>query len=266
MKVSWAIALMLLPITASAQAACPQPRLPAYAHNDYANARPLTDALALGYRGVEADVFLVDGVLRLGHDRRQARSGRSLEATYLEPMKAIISRCALPQADSTPLLFAIELKEPSRTAYDSLVALLNRYPAVSEETDIVLVGWHPTPGELAGEPSKLGYQYRLRTAAEVPAGHVDNGVRLLSLDYGKTMGRWWVRESSRRRWLAALQATKTAHPNLRLRVHNVPADAAVYRALLAAGVDLIGTKSLSATALLLAATDSARELPPPAPL
>lgn len=33
--------------------------LPAYSHNDYRNRRPLLDALELGFRGVEADVFPV---------------------------------------------------------------------------------------------------------------------------------------------------------------------------------------------------------------
>ena len=36
------------------------PLLLAYAHNDYRNPRPLRDALSLGYRGVEADLFRVD--------------------------------------------------------------------------------------------------------------------------------------------------------------------------------------------------------------
>ena len=54
---------------------CPRADLPAYAHNDYRNEAPLSEALALGYSGVEADVYLVNGVLRLGHDRREAQRG-----------------------------------------------------------------------------------------------------------------------------------------------------------------------------------------------
>lgn len=49
-------------LVATAAACSGEPLLPAYAHNDYLIDRPLVDALALGYRGVEADVFLVDGV------------------------------------------------------------------------------------------------------------------------------------------------------------------------------------------------------------
>ena len=242
---------MVVPTVVGGQSACPRPRLSAYAHNDYANARPLTDALALGYRGVEADVFLVDGVLRLGHDRRRARTGAPFEARYLMPLQAVLVRCAPLQIDGAPFLLAVELKEPSRAAYDALVASLARYPAVTAAVEVVLVGWHPGPAVLSSAPVPLGRQHRLRTPDAVPADALDGGVRLLSLDYGKTVGRWWVRRGGRRRWLAALRATKAAHPARWLRAHNVPVDPEVYRALLAAGVDLIGTKALPASARLL---------------
>jgi hypothetical protein len=246
-----ALAAAAAPAAVSAQATCPRPQLPAYAHNDYANPRPLTDALALGYRGVEADLFLVDGVLRLGHDRRNARAGASFEASYLVPLHAVLARCGPLAADGTPFLLIVELKEASRAAYDSLVALLGRYPALTGTVEVVLVGWHPEPAVLDAASVPLSRQHRLHRPGAVPETALDPRVRLLSLDYGKTVGRWWVRGAERRRWLAALRSVKAAHPTRRLRVHNVPVDAAVYRALLAAGVDLIGTKDLPATARLL---------------
>jgi hypothetical protein len=68
---AWIIALTVCSTSAAnAQPACPRGELPAYAHNDYRNARPLEDALSMGFRGVEVDLVLVDGVLRVGHDRR----------------------------------------------------------------------------------------------------------------------------------------------------------------------------------------------------
>jgi hypothetical protein len=60
---------------------CPVPRLlPAYAHNDYYNARPLTDALSLGYQGVEADYVVVRGRVLVAHSRREAEETRTLES------------------------------------------------------------------------------------------------------------------------------------------------------------------------------------------
>lgn len=245
------LAALAAPVVGRAQGHCPRADLPAYAHNDYANRRPLADALALGYRGAEADVFLVGGVLRLGHDRPGARRGGALESHYVAPLHQLVARCGTLTPDRAPFLLAVELKEESRASYDSLVALLARYPALFPAVEVVLVGWHPAPAVLTGAGIPLGRQYRLGRRRADPSARLGEGVRLVSLDYGKTLGRWWVRAAGRRRWLEALRAAKAAHPNRRLRVHNVPVNRSVYQALRDAGVDLIGTKHLTATAAIL---------------
>ena len=249
--VPFVLAAAAAPALARGQGPCPRADLPAYAHNDYANARPLADALALGYRGVEADVFLVAGALRVGHARRDARGGRTLESQYVRPLHALAARCGRLTGDGAPFLLTVELKEASRASYDSLAALLARYPALAPAVEVVLVGWHPGPAVIDRAPAVLGRQHQLRSTRPVAGATLDARVRLTSLDYGKTVGRWWVRAAGRRRWLAAVRAAKAAHPTRRLRVHNVPVDAAVYRELRAAGVDLIGTKRLAATAAAL---------------
>ena len=71
--------------TPSAQ---PAPAVRLHGHNDYLQPRPLQTALELGLGSVEADVFLVDGELRVGHERWQLRAGRTLAALYLEPLAA----------------------------------------------------------------------------------------------------------------------------------------------------------------------------------
>lgn len=111
----------------AAQETCPSGALPAYAHNDYANPRPLHEAVERGFRGVEADVFLVADAVRVGHDRRAARRGGTLQALYLEPLRALVARCGRLTADGQPFLLTIEIKERSRPTYDPLVGLLRRY-------------------------------------------------------------------------------------------------------------------------------------------
>jgi glycerophosphoryl diester phosphodiesterase len=58
----------------------------AHAHNDYDHRRPLQDALDRGFNSVEADVWLVDGELRVAHDLADAKPGRTLESLYLRPL------------------------------------------------------------------------------------------------------------------------------------------------------------------------------------
>ncbi|MBX7133271.1 MAG: phosphatidylinositol-specific phospholipase C/glycerophosphodiester phosphodiesterase family protein [Fimbriimonadaceae bacterium] len=58
----------------------------AHAHNDYEHKRPLADALDQGFTSVEADIFLVDGELLVGHDKKDLKPERTLDRLYLEPL------------------------------------------------------------------------------------------------------------------------------------------------------------------------------------
>jgi hypothetical protein len=257
-----------------AQPACPRGALPAYAHNDYENPRPLHAALSLGYQGAEADVFLVDGELRLGHDRRAAQRGASLEAQYLAPLRLLVARCGSLTADGRPFLLTVEIKERSRQTFDTLVALLTRYAGLfspdsrsadaaghgAPPVEVVLVGEDP-PVIAHSDLVPLWRQVLLRRNDARTVETTDPQVRLVSLDYSNTMGRWWVTPAGRRRWLSTLRAVRAANPTRRIRVYHVPVNEGVYRKLLAAGVDLIGTHDLAATARLLSPV--ARPAPDP---
>jgi len=258
LQLAVAAALALPAPVLRAQAdACPRASLPAYAHNDYRNREPLREALALGYRGVEVDVFLIDDVLRIGHDRREAARLGSLEDVYLRPLAALVAQCGALTSDGAPFLLTLELKEESPEALAALQAVLARHAMlfaarhearpgrVRAAVRAVLVGWVPT-GWRDTSALSLGIQARLASPAPIRRDRRDIGaVPLISLDYGKTIGRWWRRRSTRRAWLAALCATKREEPDRWLRAHNVPVDSAVYAELFAHGVDLIGVTELA---------------------
>jgi hypothetical protein len=263
--VSFAMAVSAASAQRPAQVDCPRGTLPAYAHNDYLNAHPLYDALSFGYRGAEADVFLVNGKLQLGHERRAAVEDGTLEALYLAPLRALVARCGTLTADGQPFVLTLEIKEESRPTYDTLVAVLSRYSDLfsrkSAQTassrhgtpapvQAVLVGWYP-PGFPDSVAVPLSRQARLVSASGPPTDAADRGVGLIGLDYGKTIGRRWQTPGHRRRWLSAIRATKVKFPAQRFRAYHVPVNERIYRKLLAAGVDLIGTLQLAETARLL---------------
>ncbi|QYK53348.1 MAG: hypothetical protein KF824_00310 [Fimbriimonadaceae bacterium] len=76
----------ILVILATMLEELPTPIVNGHSHNDYLQARPLLEALAAGMCSIEADIFLIDGVLRVGHDRASAEKGGSLQAMYLDPL------------------------------------------------------------------------------------------------------------------------------------------------------------------------------------
>ena len=67
-----------------------QPLAGTHAHNDYEHDRPLFDALEHGFTSVEADVWLVDGELRVAHDLADAKQGVTLESLYLDPLEDLV--------------------------------------------------------------------------------------------------------------------------------------------------------------------------------
>ena len=245
---------------------CPRGTLPAYAHNDYLNAHPLDDALSLGYQGAEADVFLVAGKLQLGHERRAAVKDGSLEALYLAPLREIVARCGTLTGTGQPFLLNLEIKEESRATFDTLVALLARYPDLfSRDTgqapvQAVLVGWYPA-GFRDSVSVPVWRQSRLLHAGRPPTDAGDRDVGLISFDYEETIGKRWQLPAQRRRWLSAIRATKAEFPVRRIRALHVPVNERVYRDLLAAGVDLIGTLELAKSARLLEALDAEAKNP-----
>ena len=254
-----AAAAAIIPHVAAGQITCPQPpTLPAYSHNDYENSRPLHRALALGYRGVEADLVLRGGELRVAHSGAESQAGRTLETMYLRPLRAILRQCGRVLNPSTALLLNLELKEKSRIAYDSLLAVLARYSDLFEEhsprgiaaVEIVIVGWSPAAHEarIAIE-RRLGSQHKITTLTSRSVPGLPESVRLVSLDYGQTIG-WSGRGPLPQRagtWLARVRAVKGTNPRYVARAYNAPANAAVYRLLLDGGVDLIGAEDLEAT-------------------
>ena len=246
------------------QSDCPRGGLPAYSHNDYLNAHPLYDALSLGYKGVEADVFLVNGALQLGHERRAAAQDGNFETLYLAPLRALVARCGTLTADGQPFLLTVEIKEESRPTFDTLVAVLARYPELFSRSSgqatasghdtppvqAVLVGWYP-PGFADSISVPLSRQARLRHAGGPPPDAADRAVGLIGLDYVETIGRRWATPAYERYWLSAIRVTKAMFPARRIRAYHVPVNERIYRKLLAAGVDLIGTLELTETARLL---------------
>lgn len=65
--------------------------IPCHSHNDYSRKVPLYDALAAGCTGVEADVWLTDNDLLVGHSTGSLTSTRSLTSLYIDPLISILT-------------------------------------------------------------------------------------------------------------------------------------------------------------------------------
>lgn len=127
------IPFLLAPSSASAATSAGrdkvQPLGRAHAHNDYEHDRPLLDALSHGFTSVEADVWLVDGKLLIGHDAPDP--SRSLQNTYLDPLRAIVAKNKGKVYRGATQRFRLYIDVKSeKEAWPAIEAALAEYPDV----------------------------------------------------------------------------------------------------------------------------------------
>ncbi|MEV4224439.1 phosphatidylinositol-specific phospholipase C/glycerophosphodiester phosphodiesterase family protein [Nonomuraea sp. NPDC049725] len=120
-------ALVLMAAPASAAGAQPLPR--AHAHNDYEHDRPLLDALDHGFTSVEADIYLVDGELLVGHDPEDLRPGRTLQALYLDPLARRVrdNHGHVYPRSRQQLQLLVDIKNNGAATYTELDQVLRSY-------------------------------------------------------------------------------------------------------------------------------------------
>ena len=105
----------------------PLPR--AHAHNDYEHERPLFDALSHGFTSVEADIYLVDGELRVGHDPGDLIPGRTLQSLYLDPLAQRVraNHGRVYRGSNRSLQLLVDIKDTGAATYTELDRVLRGY-------------------------------------------------------------------------------------------------------------------------------------------
>src|ERR1051325_5079022 len=126
------LVLLTLPLC-SAGLGQPAPLLlpRAHAHNDYEHPRPLLDALEQGFCSIEADVWLVNGQLLVAHDLQDAKPQRTLQALYLDPLRAHVEQGqgrVFRGGPSVTLL--VDVKSEATNSYLALCDLLRHYQTI----------------------------------------------------------------------------------------------------------------------------------------
>jgi hypothetical protein len=263
------LVLLLLPSVATF-AADPVPLPVAHAHNDYEHARPLFDALDRGFCNIEADVWLVDGVLLVAHDREKAATAATLEALYLKPLLARVRQNrGRVYPDGTPITLLVDLKSEADPTYAALHTLLAEYgemlttfgPA-GRRRGAVTVVVSGNRNETAMRAQRIRFAAldgrKVHLDSDVPADFIpwisENWQQLSKWDWNGPMpdavraalGDWVNRVHARGR---------------KLRFWNVPDRPEVWTALLDARVDVIGTDNLGALQeFLLARASGGREV------
>ncbi|MBL9167994.1 MAG: phosphatidylinositol-specific phospholipase C/glycerophosphodiester phosphodiesterase family protein [Verrucomicrobiales bacterium] len=235
-------------------AGSPQPLIQAHSHNDYEQARPLQDALALGFCNVEADIYLVEGKLLVAHDRQDVRPDRTLEGLYLDPLRARVRRNGgRVYPEKAPFTLLIDIKEDAEKVYPVLDRLLRRYrgmltsfTADSTRTGavtVVLSGDRPIRLVEQQKRRWCGIDGRLKDLETNPSPHLFPWVSDNWVSHFTWRGEG---EISTADWVKLQAVVAKAHAqNRRLRFWATGNDPRGWKVLQRAGVDLLGADDLA---------------------
>ncbi len=225
----------------------------AHSHNDYHQPRPLHAALERGFCSVEADIYLLDGQLLVGHEPAELRTENTLERLYLIPLQERVRAHGGRVYPGGPLFtLLIDIKSDGPATYAALRGLLEKYREMIAAYDergelpgavqVVVSGNCPRP-VIAADPLRLArIDGRL---TDLNSGESAQRMPLIS-DRWTAHFQWRGEgEFSKEEQDKLLSIVRQAHAaGRRVRFWATPEEPRLWHALQAAGVDHINTDRL----------------------
>ncbi|MCY4426035.1 MAG: phosphatidylinositol-specific phospholipase C/glycerophosphodiester phosphodiesterase family protein [Halieaceae bacterium] len=245
--VAMLIAAIVIVLPASgADWAAVKPLKQAHAHNDYLNERPLHDALELGFCGIEVDIYLIQGILRVGHDFAEAAKGHSLQQLYLEPLARHIrdnGGHVYPDDSQQTLTLLIDIKTEGEKVYAVLRKTLVNYRDILTTVEdgqitrraiqVIISGDRPIATISAERTRYAGIDGRLTDLESDAAPHL---MPMISDN--------WRRLTSNQRRNVRSIVQQVHNSGRRVRFWATPDTPAMWKELLEANVDHINTDKL----------------------
>lgn len=254
------ICLFTLGSTPSDRAVAAEPLLRAHAHNDYWHKRPLLDALDQDFASVEADVFLVDGKLLVGHSRDELKADTTLESLYLAPLARRVQangKSVFPEAGRFFLL--VDIKTDAAPTIAVLKKILQGYHSMMTYVQdgvvhpgavtIVVSGNRPKIDAADPAPRYFGTDGRLSDLDSQMPAHAMPMISDNWSNHFSWQGDGPMPEDARTK---LREVVRKAHAEGRVvRFWGTPENEVFWRELRAADVDLIGTDQLARLATFL---------------
>jgi hypothetical protein len=224
----------------------------AFAENDYVQPRPLLGGLELGFRHIEADVFLLDDRLMVGNSILDLQTQGSLEELYLQPLMQL-HRSASPRLENAgqPVMLFLDIKSEPTLSYRVLQPLLKKYSAmltsvsddqVFSNSVTVVLGGHVAREQLATEnPRYAAIDGRLSDIDTPAPNHWMPTISLRWSAHFRWQGKSEFTSFERARLLALV--ARVHAQRRKLRFWSTPESELVWSVLRAAEVDLVGSKN-----------------------
>lgn len=214
-----------------------------HSHNDYHQAFPFWDAYNHGFGSIEVDIFLRNNALLVGHEVKELRSEKTIEALYLEPLNQLAKAKKL---DS--LLLLVDVKTEAISTLDALIKTLHRYPALLEENKlrITITGNQPPSTSFEQYPSWIWFDGNIEK--KYSSGEL-NKISLYSANlrrYTNWNGKGVLTKADQD--ILQQKIEKSRKDNKHIRFWNAPDLTNAWYQLMKLGVGLINTDLITASA------------------
>lgn len=216
----------------------------AHAHNDYLHPVPFHTAYDAGFGSIEADVFPVNGVLCVAHNKRGIQIERTLKSLYIEPLLHELSMGNTRRVD-----LLIDVKENYKLSLQLLIKELEPLKKylyslqnTSKPVTILISGERPPPAEYENYPPYIFFDDDLKLH------HTRNEwkrVGLVSLSF-ENLSLWNGKKSLPQKDEELLKHTIDSVHNAgkKIRFWAAPDNENSWMAQMKLGVDLIGTDKI----------------------
>ena len=224
-----------------------------HAHNDYEQQKPLFTALKNGFKSVEADIHLIDGVLYVSHHYpKDLPTTPNLEDLYLKPLKNHIDQNGgrvYPDYDDFFYLM-IDVKSNAVDTYHVLEALLKNYQSMisvvrnnqdqlTKPVKVFISGNRPVQLLLAKETKYAGLDGR---PEDLTAKHPNTLMPIISENFNHYLSWDGMGEPEDQELVKLLHMIEKAHAqHKQVRLWAAPDSPSAWELLLDIGIDLINT-------------------------
>ena len=225
----------------------------AHSHNDYEQKKPYWLAYDAGFGSIEADIFLVDSVLYVAHDRYELKRKIKLETEYFNPiLNCLQKNNGYPYSETgKKLQMLIDIKTDSIHTLDALIILLKKYPQLirCKYLTWVITGNRPDESLFTGYPDFIRFDGELHKDYSKAAL---TKISLMSDDF--TIYSLWNGENNLSEQDASIldSAVKKSHGlHQPVRFWNAPDKPNAWKQLMDLRVDYINTDFIQKLAAFL---------------
>jgi alkaline phosphatase len=222
----------------------------AHAHNDYLHTVPFYTAFNAGFGSIEADVYPVNGILLVAHNKKDIQPQHTLKSLYIDPLSNELAK------NSRHVKLLVDIKENYKLSLQILLTKIEpvkKYLITSNDTSkpltILISGERPPPSEYKNYPDYIFFDDDLKLHHTEEEWKRVGQVSLSFERYSAWKGENEIDKKDEKILQHIIDSVHQVGKTIRFWA--APDNEASWKLQMMLGVDLIGTDKIDELAIFL---------------